>query len=205
MFDLGFGRVVPPNVPLIVGGGWREGAHAGLDIPLPQGTPLLAAASGTVLRAIPTDSSAAGIHVDLQHPSGALSRYLHMSSIAVAKGQQVAKGQLLGLSGNTGLSSGPHLHFEIRVPAHVIPLIQAVAGVPVGGFNNGLPSIGIGVPSEPWLPVDQYRAAVITGARTAGVPLYSEVPHSQLGTLLIVGGAGALALVYLWKRRRQRG
>jgi len=202
-FDLGFGRVVPAGVPLVANGGWRHGAHAGMDIGLPVGTPLLAAADGKVLRAVGTNSSDAGIHVDLQHTSGAISRYLHMSQLAVSPGQSVAKGQLLGLSGNTGLSSGPHLHFEIRVPAYLLPIIGATAGEPAGSWNHFLPSIGVGIPTEPWLPVDDYRQNVIDGARAAGIPLYSEISHLNLVPALLLGGAaGLLGLVYLWRKRR---
>ena len=200
-FDLGFGR--PSPNPVVVNQGWKPGAHAGLDIGMPQGTPLIAVASGKVLRAIPTDSSDAGIHVDLLTSSGVIARYLHMSSLAVQAGQSVSKGQLLGASGNTGLSIGPHLHFEIRMPAPVAAQLAAVAGMPPGAPNTFLPSIGLGMPAEPWLPVDSYTNPVIAGARSFGIPLYSEIPHGIPTELLLIGGAAAALLgVIIYRRRR---
>jgi murein DD-endopeptidase MepM/ murein hydrolase activator NlpD len=87
--------------------------HAGIDIPLPEGTPLRAADSGTV--AIAGWVGGYGNYTCIQH-SGSLSTcYGHQSSIGVSVGQQVSQGQVIGHSGNTGNSTGPHLHFEVRI------------------------------------------------------------------------------------------
>jgi murein DD-endopeptidase MepM/ murein hydrolase activator NlpD len=87
--------------------------HAGIDIPLPEGTPLRAADSGTV--AIAGWVGGYGNYTCIQH-SGSLSTcYGHQSSIGVSVGQQVSQGQVIGNSGNTGNSTGPHLHFEVRI------------------------------------------------------------------------------------------
>jgi peptidoglycan DL-endopeptidase CwlO len=87
--------------------------HAGVDIPLPEGTPLRAAASGTV--AIAGWVGGYGNYTCIQH-SGSLSTcYGHQSSIGVSVGSQVSQGQVIGHSGNTGHSTGPHLHFEVRI------------------------------------------------------------------------------------------
>lgn len=202
-FDLGFGRPIAGGVPIVVNQGWKPGAHAGLDIGIPVGTPLIAVTSGKILRAVPTNSSDAGIHVELLTPSGVIARYLHMSQLAVQAGQNVLKGQLLGLSGNTGLSVGPHLHFEIRMPADVVAKLAAVAGMPAGAPNNFLPSIGLGMPAEPWVPVDNYTGAVIAGAQAQGIPLYAQIPHGIRPEYLIVGGAAALLGVIAWRRYRR--
>jgi murein DD-endopeptidase MepM/ murein hydrolase activator NlpD len=87
--------------------------HAGVDIPLPEGTPLRAADSGTV--AIAGWTGGYGNYTCIQH-SGSLSTcYGHQSSIGVSVGQQVSQGQVIGHSGNTGNSTGPHVHFEVRI------------------------------------------------------------------------------------------
>jgi murein DD-endopeptidase MepM/ murein hydrolase activator NlpD len=87
--------------------------HAGVDMPMPQGTPLRAAASGRV--AIAGWVGGYGNYTCIQH-SGSLSTcYGHQSRIGVSVGQSVGQGQVIGNSGNTGNSTGPHLHFEVRI------------------------------------------------------------------------------------------
>ena len=94
--------------------GYRWGRlHAGIDIAVPEGTPLRAAAAGTVQIAGWTGGY--GNYTCIQH-SGAMSTcYGHQSSIAVSVGSRVSQGQVIGYSGNTGNSTGPHLHFEVRI------------------------------------------------------------------------------------------
>jgi murein DD-endopeptidase MepM/ murein hydrolase activator NlpD len=108
------GLIWPANGSISSGFGMRWGRlHAGIDIPLPTGTGLRAAASGRV--AIAGWVGGYGNYICIQH-SGALSTcYGHLSSIGVSVGQQVSQGQVIGSSGNTGNSTGPHLHFETRV------------------------------------------------------------------------------------------
>jgi murein DD-endopeptidase MepM/ murein hydrolase activator NlpD len=87
-------------------------AHAGVDLAAPLGSPVTAALPGRVSRAGWSDGY--GLLVVVQHGNGLETRYGHLSSIRVAPGQQVAQGQLVGLVGSTGHSTGPHLHYEIR-------------------------------------------------------------------------------------------
>ncbi len=89
--------------------------HKGIDISTSgiYGRTVVAAASGKVTRA--GWFSSYGYCVDIQHSSGYLTRYAHLSKISVSKGQYVSSGQAIGKVGNSGNSTGPHLHFEIRL------------------------------------------------------------------------------------------
>lgn len=87
--------------------------HDGIDIDVPVGTTVRAAASGKV-QYTGEDPEGYGTMLVLQHADGYLTVYGHLSSILVSKGQYVEVGQPIAESGNTGVSTGPHLHFEIR-------------------------------------------------------------------------------------------
>ncbi|MFD3654460.1 M23 family metallopeptidase [Streptomyces sp. 24-1644] len=99
-------------------GGARWAAkHSGQDFAVPVGTKVEAAHTGTVVKAGPNgggDGPAYGNAVVIKHSNGKYSQYAHLSQINVKIGQTVKTGQKIALSGNTGNSSGPHLHFEIR-------------------------------------------------------------------------------------------
>lgn len=86
--------------------------HTGIDIAAPVGTPVHAAARGVVAKA--GWSGNFGYAVYIQHGS-IMTIYAHLSEITVEKGQQVEAGEVIAFSGNTGKSTGPHLHFEVRV------------------------------------------------------------------------------------------
>ncbi|MER7050220.1 M23 family metallopeptidase [Streptomyces jumonjinensis] len=90
--------------------------HSGQDFAVPSGTPVKSVGPGTVVKAGPNgagDGSAYGNAVVVKH-GDVYSQYAHLSSVNVKVGQQVSGGEQIALSGNTGNSSGPHLHFEIR-------------------------------------------------------------------------------------------
>jgi murein DD-endopeptidase MepM/ murein hydrolase activator NlpD len=87
--------------------------HAGIDIAAPIGTPIRAVDGGRV--AIAGSVSGYGNYTCVQHSNSLSTCYAHQSSIGVKVGQTVSKGQVIGLCGNTGRSTGPHLHFEVRV------------------------------------------------------------------------------------------
>ena len=87
--------------------------HTGIDIGAPSGTRILSGDAGVVIHA--GWLGAYGNAVVVDHGGGLSTLYGHMSSIAVREGQQVTAGQKLGGVGSTGLSTGPHLHFEVRV------------------------------------------------------------------------------------------
>lgn len=90
-----------------------NGQHGGVDLAAPAGAAIVAPAAGTV--AFAGTWSIRGNVVVLDHGAGVHSVYAHASSIAVAAGQPVTRGQILGRVGSTGLSTGPHLHWEVRV------------------------------------------------------------------------------------------
>lgn len=87
--------------------------HHGTDYAAARGTPVAAIGSGTVIRA--ESYKGYGNCVDIRHPNGFVSRYGHLSAINVRRGQSVLQGRLVGRVGSTGLSTGPHLHFEMLV------------------------------------------------------------------------------------------
>jgi murein DD-endopeptidase MepM/ murein hydrolase activator NlpD len=87
--------------------------HYGIDLAVPTGTDVMAAADGYVIQS--GWNGGYGISVYLKHNDGSITRYGHMSETLVSVGEYVAQGSVIGLSGNTGDSTGPHVHFEIRI------------------------------------------------------------------------------------------
>ncbi|MGY2735168.1 M23 family metallopeptidase [Sphingomonas sp. UYP23] len=99
--------------------------HAGVDIPGPVGTPVYATADGLVDRA--ERAGGYGNMVELDHGKGIQTRYGHLSKILVESGTRVHRGQLIALMGSTGRSTGPHLHYEVRIDGHAVnpvPFLQ---------------------------------------------------------------------------------
>jgi murein DD-endopeptidase MepM/ murein hydrolase activator NlpD len=92
--------------------GKTSSPHLGLDFRVPSGTPVLAMNAGTVLLARPLYFE--GNFVVLDHGQGLLTLYLHLSEFKVKEGEQVKRGQVVGLSGGTGRATGPHLHVAVR-------------------------------------------------------------------------------------------
>ena len=100
---------------LTSGYGWRWGRlHAGVDYGIPVGTPVYAATNG-VIDYIGYDGDGYGNFMDIKSPEGVITRYAHLDQVKASQGQQVTVGQQIADSGNTGSSTGPHLHFEIRI------------------------------------------------------------------------------------------
>jgi len=108
------GLVWPVLGPVTSVFGWRWGRmHEGIDIGAASGTPIRAAAAGTVIHA--GWLGGYGNLVVIDHGGGLATAYAHQSSIAAGSGAFVAQGQVIGYVGSTGHSTGPHLHFEVRV------------------------------------------------------------------------------------------
>jgi murein DD-endopeptidase MepM/ murein hydrolase activator NlpD len=87
--------------------------HTGVDIPMPEGTQVRAVASGVVRRA--SEDSVNGKVLIVDHGHGVTTAYCHNSALSVSAGQRVERGQELSLSGNTGRSTGPHLHYQVEL------------------------------------------------------------------------------------------
>jgi murein DD-endopeptidase MepM/ murein hydrolase activator NlpD len=101
----------------IAGGRKSQGIHGynGVDIAAPVGTPIVASASGRVIIARPSGYNGGyGLYVVISHANGTQTLYGHMSRVNVTVGQNVTQGQVIGAVGNTGRSTGPHIHFEVR-------------------------------------------------------------------------------------------
>jgi len=94
-----------------VNGGQPSGHHGGTDIGVPEGTPVIATNRGKVVMV--KQLAVRGNMIIVDHGGGLLSGYAHLSQFSVTEGQEVDAGDVLGLSGNTGLSTGAHLHWEI--------------------------------------------------------------------------------------------
>jgi murein DD-endopeptidase MepM/ murein hydrolase activator NlpD len=108
------GLIWPVSGPVTSGYGWRWGRmHEGIDIAVPAGTPVSAAASGRVIYA--GWMGGYGNLVVIDHGAGLATAYGHNSSIAAGSGSSVSQGQTIAYAGSTGHSTGPHVHFEVRV------------------------------------------------------------------------------------------
>jgi murein DD-endopeptidase MepM/ murein hydrolase activator NlpD len=92
--------------------------HDGIDIGLAPGTPVTSPAAGVAL--VAGGGGDLGTHVQLDHGHGVRSIYGHLRKVEVKKGQRVEKGQVVGLVGSTGRSTGPHLHYEVRVGGRAV-------------------------------------------------------------------------------------
>jgi len=96
--------------------------HEGVDIAAPFGTPVVAPAAGVVVAL--NERGGYGLLLELDHGHGVTTRYAHLLRARVRQGQFVLRGQLIANVGNSGLSTGPHLHYEIRVAGAVVdPLL----------------------------------------------------------------------------------
>ncbi|WP_374943299.1 M23 family metallopeptidase [Sphingomonas sp.] len=92
--------------------------HAGVDIPGPVGTPIYATADGIISHA--GRQGGYGNLIEVNHGKGIATRYGHLSQILVSDNSRVTRGQLIGLMGSTGRSTGPHLHYEVRIDGHAV-------------------------------------------------------------------------------------
>jgi murein DD-endopeptidase MepM/ murein hydrolase activator NlpD len=115
----GFGMRTHP----VLGG--RRG-HKGIDLASPTGTPIRATADGVISRA--DWFSSYGLFVSIEHGGEIQTRYGHMSRLNVAAGQAVKKGDIIGYVGSTGRSTGPHLHYEVRIAGSAVNPVPYMQG-----------------------------------------------------------------------------
>ncbi|MBN2722485.1 MAG: peptidoglycan DD-metalloendopeptidase family protein [Deltaproteobacteria bacterium] len=119
--------------------------HKGIDLNVPEGTPIVATLGGKIKVARNVNGYGNAIYID--HGNGLQSRYGHASKLLVKEGEEVKAGQQIALSGNTGLSDGPHLHFEVRLD-------------------------NVAINPEPWLGSQEMRQAAANYGNVK--PLYAE-------------------------------
>jgi murein DD-endopeptidase MepM/ murein hydrolase activator NlpD len=106
----------------------KRGSKApGVDFAVKIGTPVYATRKGTVKVAI-NGTGDGGTMVIIAHSKATKSGYKHLSKLGVRKGQKVVAGQLIGWSGNTGASTGPHLHFDITYLGRYVDPLKAIKG-----------------------------------------------------------------------------
>lgn len=114
--------------------------HSGLDFRGPYGAPIYAAANGTV--SFSGWKSGYGKTVEITHGNGMMTRYAHMSRFAITEGQVVEAGAVIGAIGSTGRSTGPHLHFEVRIndrAVNPLPFLERAPNVLKEARTHGAP------------------------------------------------------------------
>jgi murein DD-endopeptidase MepM/ murein hydrolase activator NlpD len=126
IFTSGFGARADPLTH-------GRGVHEGVDIAAPPGQPVRASADGVVIRA--GDVTGLGHAVFLAHGFGVTTRYGHMSRIEVRPGQRVKRGEIVGRVGNTGRSTGYHLHYEVRVDGEPVNPLAYILDDTVAGAS----------------------------------------------------------------------
>jgi hypothetical protein len=154
--------------------GWQN-YNGGIDWAIATGSPIVAAQTVTVT-ATRHDATGYGTHIRIQHDEGYVTVYAHMWDFAVKVGDKVRPGEVIGRSDNTGNSTGPHLHFELRrnnVPVDPAPLLVTFlpGGVTPGG--GGIPGGGTG--ESPTGPDGQPGGEIPEGEEPAAFPLLPQV------------------------------
>jgi hypothetical protein len=160
LFPIPLGSIVTQtfaeHVAAALAHGWTN-YNGGIDWAVFTGTPIKAAQNGKI-SVTRHDATGYGTHVRIQHDNGYLTIYGHLASFSVNVGDQVQAGQVIGLSDNTGNSTGPHLHFELRhnnTPIDPMPLlvVSLEPEVPTGPTEPTEPSEPTG-PVEPSPPTE---------------------------------------------------
>lgn len=103
----------------------RKKLHHGIDFSLPRGSDVLSTGAGEVISV--RRSRTYGVVIDIRHTNEVITRYAHLSKALVSKGQTVYRGQRIALVGNTGRSTGPHLHYEVRVRGRTVDPMKFIA------------------------------------------------------------------------------
>src|SRR5690625_3501379 len=175
--------------------------HAGIDFAVPVGTPIVAALAGTVLRAAwNAVTGRTGMGILLGHPGGRNTYYGHLSRFMVSPGDQVAQGQVIGLSGNTGRSTGPHLHFETWTGGKPVDPARYLAGAslppgdasgydPMQAVNDFIAGIIESVTSRFDGDWAESAATIMSQVSSAGVSAASEAAQDLVFAAGSSGGS----------------
>ena len=127
--------------------------HAGIDLAGPVGTAIHATADGTVVRA-GWNSGGYGNLIEIDHGRGIVTRYAHLSAMAVQAGTRVTRGQVIGRMGSTGRSTGSHLHYEVRIddrPVNPIPFMRStdyLVAMKRAANNPSMDAVALGGPGS---------------------------------------------------------
>jgi len=116
--------------------------HNGIDLSMPIGTEIFSIEEGTVIKT--NFDSVSGLYIIIDHGNNLTSKYLHLSKIFVKLNEKVEQGQLIALSGNTGLTTGPHLHFSIQ--KNGIPIDPAKESLYNINYNYIIKGFAIAIP-----------------------------------------------------------
>ena len=119
---------VKGNISSYYGYRWGE-FHTGVDIAADYGEPIVAAADGLITN-VSYNTTGYGNMLDIDHGGGVVTRYAHASAILVSEGTPVNQGQMIALVGSTGRSTGPHLHYEVRVNGQPVNPLPYLLGRP---------------------------------------------------------------------------
>src|SRR3546814_421307 len=120
--------------------------YKGIDIPGPVGTPIYATADGIVSRS--GRAGGYGNLIEINHGDGISTRYGHMSKLIVEPNQRVRRGQVIGLMGSTGRSTGSHLHYEVRIDGEAVNPVPFVKSGDYVLALNTKPPLAMGGPEE---------------------------------------------------------
>ncbi|MDZ8105256.1 MAG: M23 family metallopeptidase [Nostoc sp. DedQUE12a] len=162
--------------------GFRKYQHEGIDIAGASGTPIVAAASGTVIKA-GWDNWGLGNAITIKHPNGSVTIYGHNHRLLVSKGQQVIQGQIIAEMGSTGNSTAPHLHFEFHPQGRIAvdPLrlfASSTANVTpaskvqqVGNYNRPVSTLPVGNQVSPSQPITINSAPLNSNTECNGVTI----------------------------------
>lgn len=181
--------------------------HNGIDLASPTGTPVYAAEAGKVTIAGWSDS--AGNWVVIDHGKGIVTKYMHMSKIRVKAGQKVKRGQRIGDVGSTGMSTGPHLHFQVEkngTPVDPAGLIKKSSKKSTKKKKSGKGIFGMGkwgrgvpnneISKQTWA---FFTKNGISPAATAGILGNAYAESGVDPTAIQGGGAGPAAGMFQWE------
>lgn len=183
--------------PFGAGNDHDQGGHPGIDFAVPSGTKILSMLPGTVSQVVGVnDSGGYGNEVVVDHGNGLTTRYAHLTNATVSVGQKVNAGEQLGLSGSTGQSTGPHLHFEVMENGAVVDPTPYLAGG--GAIHSAEPQQTTAAPAPALPPPGSppESAVALTQDMSAVDPFANiqkpeEAKPKTVGTTRQTGAAGA--------------